>query len=50
MQGSISPILIESIMCVDVCIRYPSSVFVGDTYTYFAGMALAVVGILGHFR
>ncbi|GJN10789.1 hypothetical protein PR202_ga28912 [Eleusine coracana subsp. coracana] len=23
--------------------------FVGDTYTYFAGMALAVVGILGHF-
>ncbi|XP_068661852.1 uncharacterized protein [Aristolochia californica] len=27
----------------------PSSVFVGDTYTYFAGMALAVVGILGHF-
>nr|CAD1833421.1 unnamed protein product [Ananas comosus var. bracteatus] len=29
---------------------YPSSVFVGDTYTYFAGMALAVVGILGHFR
>jgi UDP-N-acetylglucosamine--dolichyl-phosphate N-acetylglucosaminephosphotransferase len=37
-------------MCVDVCFRYPSSVFVGDTYTYFAGMALAVVGILGHFR
>lgn len=28
---------------------YPSRVFVGDTYTYFAGMALAVVGILGHF-
>ncbi|KAH7667073.1 Glycosyl transferase family 4 protein [Dioscorea alata] len=28
---------------------YPSSVFVGDTYTYFAGMAMAVVGILGHF-
>ncbi|KAJ4792350.1 UDP-N-acetylglucosamine--dolichyl-phosphate N-acetylglucosaminephosphotransferase [Rhynchospora pubera] len=28
---------------------YPSSVFVGDTYTYFAGMSLAVVGILGHF-
>lgn len=28
---------------------YPSSVFVGDTYTYFAGMTLAVVGILGHF-
>ncbi|KAF9588574.1 hypothetical protein IFM89_013426 [Coptis chinensis] len=28
---------------------YPSSVFVGDTYTYFAGMAMAVVGILGHY-
>jgi len=28
---------------------YPSRVFVGDTYTYFAGMALAVVGITGHF-
>ncbi|KAL7092927.1 hypothetical protein ACP275_11G012100 [Erythranthe tilingii] len=28
---------------------YPSSVFVGDTYTYFAGMAMAVAGILGHF-
>ncbi|WVZ66955.1 hypothetical protein U9M48_016106 [Paspalum notatum var. saurae] len=28
---------------------YPSIVFVGDTYTYFAGMALVVVGILGHF-
>lgn len=28
---------------------YPSSVFVGDTYTYFAGMTFAVVGILGHF-
>ena len=27
----------------------PSRVFVGDTYTYFAGMALAVSGILGHF-
>ncbi|RZC25704.1 UDP-N-acetylglucosamine--dolichyl-phosphate N-acetylglucosaminephosphotransferase isoform B [Glycine soja] len=29
---------------------YPSSVFVGDTYTYFAGMTMAVIGILGHFR
>lgn len=28
---------------------YPSSVFVGDTYTYFAGMCIAVAGILGHF-
>ncbi|XP_075503309.1 uncharacterized protein LOC142540803 isoform X2 [Primulina tabacum] len=28
---------------------YPSSVFVGDTYTFFAGMTMAVIGILGHF-
>ena len=28
---------------------YPSRVFVGDSFTYFAGMALAVAGILGHF-
>jgi len=28
---------------------YPARVFVGDTYCYFAGMTLAVVGILGHF-
>jgi UDP-N-acetylglucosamine--dolichyl-phosphate N-acetylglucosaminephosphotransferase len=28
---------------------YPSEVFVGDTFTYFAGITLAVAGILGHF-
>uniref|UniRef100_A0A803KZD4 UDP-N-acetylglucosamine--dolichyl-phosphate N-acetylglucosaminephosphotransferase n=1 Tax=Chenopodium quinoa TaxID=63459 RepID=A0A803KZD4_CHEQI len=28
---------------------YPSAVFVGDTYTYFAGMTMAVAGILGHY-
>jgi UDP-N-acetylglucosamine--dolichyl-phosphate N-acetylglucosaminephosphotransferase len=27
---------------------YPSRIFVGDTYTYFAGMTLGVVGTLGH--
>ena len=27
---------------------YPSRVFVGDTFCYFAGMTFAVVGILGH--
>ena len=27
---------------------YPSQVFVGDTFTYFAGMSIAVAGILGH--
>eukprot|EP00958_Prasinococcus_capsulatus_P002761 scaffold237_cov421-Prasinococcus_capsulatus_cf.AAC.2 len=28
---------------------FPSRVFVGDTFTYFAGMTFAVAGILGHF-
>lgn len=28
---------------------WPARVFVGDTYCYFAGMTLAVVGILGHY-
>lgn len=28
---------------------YPSEVFVGDSFTYFAGMALAVVSIQSHF-
>ena len=28
---------------------YPASIFVGDTFCYFAGMTFAVVGILGHF-
>ncbi|GKV27690.1 hypothetical protein SLEP1_g36828 [Rubroshorea leprosula] len=28
---------------------YPSSAFVGETYTVFAGMTMAVVGILGHY-
>lgn len=29
--------------------RYPSRVFVGDTYCYFAGMVLVAAGILGHY-
>lgn len=29
--------------------KYPSQVFVGDTYCYFAGMTFAVCGILAHF-
>ena len=28
--------------------RYPSKIFVGDTYCYFAGMTFAVSAILGH--
>lgn len=40
----------DTLICWPGNARYPSAVFVGDTYTYFAGMAMAVVGILGHFR
>lgn len=29
--------------------RYPAKAFVGDTFTYFAGMTFAVVAIIGHF-
>ena len=29
--------------------RFPSKVFVGDTFCYFAGMTFAMVSILGHF-
>lgn len=29
--------------------KYPSKVFVGDSYTYFAGMTLAVAGITGAY-
>lgn len=29
--------------------KYPAKVFVGDTFTYFAGVHFAVVGIIGHF-
>lgn len=29
--------------------RTPARVFVGDTFCYFAGMTLAVAGLLGHF-
>nr|GMC82508.1 UDP-N-acetylglucosamine--dolichyl-phosphate N-acetylglucosaminephosphotransferase [Ipomoea batatas] len=44
-------ILIHNIMQIGAStdLEYPSSVFVGDTFTYFAGMTMAVVGILGHF-
>ena len=29
--------------------KYPSKVFVGDTFCYFAGMTFAMAGILGHY-
>lgn len=35
--------------CFSARFSHPRQVFVGDTFTYFAGMALAVAGILGHF-
>ncbi|BBH07266.1 UDP-glcnac-adolichol phosphate glcnac-1-p-transferase, partial [Prunus dulcis] len=46
-----SAILIHNIMQIGASAdsEYPSSAFVGDTYTYFAGMTMAVAGILGHF-
>lgn len=36
-------------LCIFYHCRYPSRVFVGDTFCYLAGMTFAVVGILGHF-
>ena len=43
-----NPSLSLSIYLLLLC-RYPSKVFVGDTFCYFAGMTFAVSGILGHF-
>lgn len=49
----ISLLLMVPFLCVSVPLfmknSYPARVFVGDTYCYFAGMAFAVAGILGHF-
>ena len=44
--------LVPFVLCTLALLRhnfFPSSVFVGDTFCYFAGMTFAVVGILGHF-
>merc|ERR1712216_702651 len=41
--------LVPFVMCTLALLRhnfFPSSVFVGDTFCYFAGMTFAVVGIL----
>ena len=40
--------LFLSVLFQVLCAPEPQ-VFVGDTYTYFAGMVLAVAGTLGHF-
>ena len=45
-------IMIPFLMCTLALLkhnRFPSQVFVGDTFCYCAGMTFAVVGILGHF-
>lgn len=36
-------------LCLLYFNKYPSKVFVGDTFCYFAGTVFASVGILGHF-
>lgn len=35
--------------CSMAIVRCCLQVFVGDTFTYFAGMTIAVAGVLGHF-
>lgn len=49
----LSMYIIIPFMTVSLCLlyfnMYPSKVFVGDTYCYFAGTVFASVGILGHF-
>eukprot|EP01017_Pseudomicrothorax_dubius_P019321 TRINITY_DN2122_c0_g1_i12.p1 TRINITY_DN2122_c0_g1~~TRINITY_DN2122_c0_g1_i12.p1 ORF type:complete len:338 (+),score=64.78 TRINITY_DN2122_c0_g1_i12:323-1336(+) len=46
---TIITIYLAVILCLFKYNKYPSKVFVGDTFCYFSGMVLAVVGILGHF-
>lgn len=49
----LSMFIIIPFITVSLCLlyfnMYPSKVFVGDTYCYFAGTVFASVGILGHF-
>ncbi|RHY28435.1 hypothetical protein DYB32_005980 [Aphanomyces invadans] len=40
---------VDPVGVIIVPFRYPSRVFVGDTFCYYAGMTFAVAGILGHF-
>jgi UDP-N-acetylglucosamine--dolichyl-phosphate N-acetylglucosaminephosphotransferase len=45
-------IIIPFLLCTLALLKsnkFPSKVFVGDTFCYCAGMTFAVVGILGHF-
>ena len=41
--------LVFSILALLKHNRYPSKVFVGDTFCYFAGMSFATGGIIGHY-
>ena len=43
----LSPLLPTKTKPVHAFQRYPSRVFVGDTFCYFAGMTFAVAAILG---
>ncbi|KAA8518092.1 hypothetical protein F0562_015566 [Nyssa sinensis] len=43
----VQPLLATSLALLSY--NWCPSVFVGDNYTYFAGMTMAVVAILGHF-
>lgn len=45
-------LLIPFLACISALYsynRYPAKVFVGDSYCYFAGITIAVVGVIGHF-
>lgn len=48
-QYTLSIIIKVTRYILSFCCRYPSKVFVGDTFCYLSGMTFAVVGILGHF-
>lgn len=45
-------LLLPFLLCISALYkfnRYPARVFVGDSYCYFAGITIGVVGVLGHF-
>ncbi|PAV77385.1 hypothetical protein WR25_25268 [Diploscapter pachys] len=48
LESGQSVVLAASVVVFNL-VQYPSRVFVGDTFCYWAGMTLAVVAVLGHF-
>ena len=48
LRSSRSSAAIDTQDAFHLAYRYPSKVFVGDTYCYFAGMTFAVVGVSWH--